>query len=122
MAVISNPVHRVFSRFENLRLRCRIRCLEREGRRVDAETLAGRWRAVLKDVPEVGIAARAADFSTDHAVTGVAQAPDGAGFGFFPKARPAAAGCQTCWTRQTAESRSRRNDSVRVRCAGKRGH
>src|SRR5687768_8418103 len=56
---------------------------------IDAEALAGRLRAVLEHMAEVGAAVRAANLGADHAVGPVAAFLDAAGFRRLPERRPA---------------------------------
>src|SRR3990167_2935653 len=67
---------------------------EVDGCRVDAVALAGGLGAVVEDMAQVGAAVRAAHFHPHHAVAGVGDALDAAGFDVLAPAGPAAAGVE----------------------------
>src|SRR5690606_18631041 len=66
--------------------------VEVERRRVDAVALSGRSRAVIKQVPQMRAAVRAAHLGADHPVAAVLAQLDVLLIDRIPEARPAAAG------------------------------
>ena len=65
-----------------------------QGDRIEAITAAGGFGAVVEDVTEVSITARAKDFGTFHAVTVIDGFGDVVGINRFQKTRPAGAGVE----------------------------
>src|ERR1051326_4570574 len=68
--------------------------VEVEAGRVDAVALAARVRAVVEEVPEVGVAGGAADLGADHAVLAVLDLLDLAAVDGRPEAGPPGAGVE----------------------------
>jgi hypothetical protein len=68
--------------------------MKSDSHRVDAIALSRRQRPVIKNMPQVGIAARTSHLGADHPVRRVAKALDAARYGFFPEAWPATAGIE----------------------------
>src|SRR5690606_35899907 len=66
--------------------------LELQRSRIDAVTQSGRFRAIRKDVPQVGIAARAQSFGPAHAVAGIQRLFDAVIGQRLVEAWPATAG------------------------------